>query len=243
MDENNSTAPTFGDFLEEGRALEAAVEMSGRIHQQESPTDPAAILECRDLAVGILAITHSAMGDILKCSPLDPQIVYCLACTVAFAQGAVISSSLIAQAQYMKAAAALKQDIELLARIREIVAGRAVPGRTPQVSFVPEWARRAYGELNKIAHPSNFEEMHSVLSFLNGDFSILPLRHPETESALYLVHVWNCIEISQTAVELLAILLDMRPAKPEAKTILEASLTVLSRVFEKANQIAPQPAK
>jgi hypothetical protein len=51
------------------------------------------------------------------------------------------------------------------------------------------------------------------------------------------------LEISQPAIELLAILLDMRSAKPEAKPMLEAGLTVLSRVFGKANQIATQPAK
>src|ERR1700689_1669446 len=43
------------------------------------------------------------------------------------------------------------------------------------------------------------------------------------------------LEISQPAIELLAILLDMRSAKPEAKPMLEAGLTVLSRVFGKAN--------
>lgn len=39
------------------------------------------------------------------------------------------------------------------------------------------------------------------------------------------------------------VLLDMRSAKPEAKPMLEAGLTVLSRVFRKTNQIATQPAK
>jgi len=51
------------------------------------------------------------------------------------------------------------------------------------------------------------------------------------------------LEISQPAIELLAILLDMRSAKPEAKPMLEADLTVLSRVFRKTNQIATQSAK
>jgi hypothetical protein len=34
-------------------------------------------------------------------------------------------------------------------------------------------------------------------SFPDGRFSILPLRQPETESALFQVHVWNCIEMSR----------------------------------------------
>jgi hypothetical protein len=62
----------------------------------------------------------TSMEDLFEGVPFDPQLAYCLACTVAFAQGAAVSSSLIAQAQHMKAAAVLKQDIELLARFREI---------------------------------------------------------------------------------------------------------------------------
>ena len=62
----------------------------------------------------------------------------------------------------------LKQDVEFLARYREAAENRAVKGKSPQMSSVPDWARRAYGELNKIAHPSNLEEMHSVLSFCIG---------------------------------------------------------------------------
>jgi hypothetical protein len=235
---SDTHAPTLDDFLEEGRALEAANQRVGEIHQQHSKHTRAAISECRNLAVGILAITHSSMEDLLGNTPVDPQLAYCLACTVAFAQGAAISGSLIAQAQYMKAAAVLKQDIELLARFREVVEGCAVRGRTPQMSSVPEWARRAYGELNKIAHPSNFEEMHSVLSFPDGNFSILPLRQPETEAALSRVHVWNCIEISRAAVELLALLIETRPTNPQADAALEASLTVLVTVLEKANRIS-----
>ena len=51
------------------------------------------------------------------------------------------------------------------------------------------------------------------------------------------------LEISQPTIELLAILLDRQPAKPEAKPTLEADLKVLSRVFRKTNQIATQPAE
>jgi hypothetical protein len=106
------------------------------------------------------------------------------------------------------------------------------------MSSVSEWARRAYGELNKIAHPSNFEVMHAVLNFPDGNFSILPLRQPDTESALFRVHLWNCIDISRAAIELLALLMDIGSPSTNAAAVLEASLAVLGEALGKANQIS-----
>jgi len=189
------------------------------------------------LAIGIIAIAHSYISDFTENMPSDPKLTYCLACTVAFAQGAIISSSLIAQSQYMKAAAVLKQDIELLARFHEIVQDCAVEGKTPQMSRLPEGGCRPYGELNKIAHPSNLEEMHSVLSFPSGDFSILPIYNEKTESALHQVHAWNCVEISRAATELLASLIEVCPTNPGAETGLEACIATFEHLFQKVSLI------
>src|SRR5258708_5343696 len=152
--------PTLDDFFQEGQAMESGVRSVTDINHANNEPAREAASECRQLAIGIVAIALSYMSDLTENMSFDPKLTYCLGCTVAFAQGAVISSSLISQSHYMKAAAALKQDVELLARFHEVVQDRAVEGKTPQMSGLPEEGRRAYGELNKLAHPSNLEEMH-----------------------------------------------------------------------------------
>jgi hypothetical protein len=171
--------------------------------------------------------------------PFDPKLTYCLACTVGFAQGAKISSLLIAQSQYMKAAAVLKQDIELVARFHELIQDRAVEGRTAQMPCLPEEGRRSYGELNKIAHPSNFEEMHYLLSVPAGGFSISPIHNERIESVFYQVHLWNCVQISRAATELLGLLIDGRPHDPETEIGFEACMATFEHLFQKVRSIFP----
>ena len=137
----------------------------------------------------------------------------------------------------MKAAAVLKQDIKLLARFHEVVQDCAVEGRTPQMSCLPESGRRSYGELNKIAHPSNFEEMRSVLGYPSGDFSVLPIHNEKTESALYQVHLWNSVEISRAATELLTLLINAWPTNREAEKGLEACIVSFEYLFQKVRLI------
>ena len=72
-----------------------------------------------------------------------------------FLQGSDVTETLISEGQYVKAIAVLKQDMEMLVRIHETIAGVAKIGQTPQMRYLPvEGARRFYGELNKVAHPS-----------------------------------------------------------------------------------------
>jgi hypothetical protein len=228
---------TLGDFVEEGRAQEAAIRMAEGVSESESKADQAAASECRELAIGIIAIAHSYIEDLLKDQSLDADLAYSVACTITFAQGAAVSGSLIARSQYMKAATTLKQDIELLVRFREIADGRAAKGKTPQLSGAPEWARRAYGELNKIAHPANLEELHSVVSAPDGRFSILPLRQHRTQQALYLVHAWNCTEMAGAVVQLLESLVNTRPPSAHAKVGLEACIETFDRLVQKVVSI------
>ena len=81
---SESFTPTLDDFLEEGRAMEAANQRAAEVHEQDNQDTRAALHECRDLAMGILAIAHSSMGDLLENVPFEPQMAYCLACTGRF---------------------------------------------------------------------------------------------------------------------------------------------------------------
>jgi hypothetical protein len=159
---------TLEDFIEEGRALESSVASCSVICQSKRGRSCEVASECRQLAVGLIAIALSYISDLLVNAPFDEDISYFVACIYGFAQGARVSSSLILDGQYLKAATVLKQDVELLARLHELSLGRKLT-RVPNVGCGPEGMGRLYGELNSVAHPSSRDAMFSVLGSDDGN--------------------------------------------------------------------------
>jgi hypothetical protein len=88
---NEAGGLALEDFIEEGRALEAATRTVGDINQSDNEPAREAASECRQLAIGIIGIARSYTEDLVENAPFDSKLAYCLACTVAFAQGATIS--------------------------------------------------------------------------------------------------------------------------------------------------------
>lgn len=134
----------------------------------------------------------------------------------AFVQGALHTESLISQGQYAKASAVLKQDYELVARLAEIRAGAAKAGITPQVKHAAKGSQWMYGELNKIAHPSNESMLNDLMSRLEkGDIrgvSAIPTVVPETARGLYDCHLFTITEVLREAVLLFV---EMYPGEQE----------------------------
>jgi hypothetical protein len=88
-----------------------------------------------------------------------------------------VAEELISEGQYVKAAGTLKQDLEVLARIGETIQGVERVGRTPNVRYAPAGAGPLYGQLNKVAHPSD----PTLIATLLGTTSTERL----TESPMY----------------------------------------------------------
>jgi hypothetical protein len=188
--------PSISDILSEGEAMETATAQVGKILRgQAEATYGQSALECRKLALGLLAIGIDLMPDETRESEPNKNLAYYHACVAAFLQGAGVSERLISEGQYVKATAALKQDYELLARIYEAEAGCAVEGVQPNVRHAPSGSQRHYGELNKVAHPSNLDALMSVISLPTGGLSILPVFVRTTAISLYKFHLWMCCEM------------------------------------------------
>jgi len=115
-----------------------------------------------------------------------------------FLQGVCATETLISEGQYIKAAAALKQDIEILARIAEVKHDAAKQGRVPNVRYAPEGSQRFYGQLNDVAHPSNLELLQALLGHREDGavqgISYIPTFIEETALGLYELHVWLLFE-------------------------------------------------
>ncbi len=125
----------------------------------------------------------------------------------AFAQGTCFTESLISEGQYVKGAAALKQDYEMLARVREIEIGKAKVGRQPQVQHAPSGTQFFYGELNKVAHPSNPEILQRCMGGYISDTinaaNPIPIFVEQSALGMYELHIWICFEMAREAVKLL----------------------------------------
>ncbi|WP_341503950.1 hypothetical protein [Gallaecimonas sp. GXIMD4217] len=117
---------------------------------------------------------------------------------ISLIQGISYTESLISEGQYIKAAACLKQDYEIITRVNEVKIGKAKPKVTPNVKHAPAGSQRIYGELNDISHPSNINILLDLVNkFENGEVkgvSPQPKYHNEISRSLYQLHVWLLFE-------------------------------------------------
>jgi len=139
----------------------------------------------------------------------SPEIEERLALVTAFYQGVPVIESLISEGQYIKTAAAIKQDYEIVARLHEV---RANPdreyGKTPQVRYAPEHSRRIYGQLNDMAHITRHDLIWEALAKNESGeargFDVFPRFLADTAVALYDVHLFTLFEVVRQHVMLLS---------------------------------------
>jgi hypothetical protein len=193
------------DCVLKGRELRAAVADAGmRVAQQAKAIygNDAFFLE---RAVGLLARTILCKAG-KKGSP-TPEMGNKILLITTYFQGCGFTERLIAEGQYAKAAASLKQDFEILARIKEIDAGEARIGKTPQMRHAPKGSPRLYGELNKVAHPSNEALLHLHLEkVVTGEIrgvSPLPIFRESAVLSEFKLHCWLCYSICHASVQVL----------------------------------------
>jgi hypothetical protein len=181
------------EFLTKGLSFEADVLKEAQQIREQAKSDYC--VEWLDARLILLSIAqHLLSAKSLVPGHTSEEISHLLVLLMAFFQGTHITEMSISEGQYIKAAAALKQDYEIIARILEVRAGTAKPGQTPQVRYLAQEVRGYYGELNKIAHPSNQEIlvglMRSLASGESQAVSHLPVYNKESSQGLYELHVW-----------------------------------------------------
>jgi hypothetical protein len=90
-------------------------------------------------------------------------IMQLLAC---YAQSMEVTTSLIMEGNYIKAAAVLKQDYEIIVSMNEINNGRHQHGKTPHGQNGPPSFREMNGYLNDIAHISKEDVLFDLLKHI-----------------------------------------------------------------------------
>src|SRR5258708_12793954 len=89
--------PILDDFVQEGQAMESGIRSVTDINHANNEPAREAASECRQLAIGIVAIALSYMSDLTENMSFYPNLTSCLVCTIPFSQTPFISISLISQ--------------------------------------------------------------------------------------------------------------------------------------------------
>jgi hypothetical protein len=193
------------NFLQAGLELEGQIlQRSTEIREGSKVAYGSALLDARLLCVSLFA-------EIIRCKQMIPgssndKISAQLQLATSFIQGISCTETLISEGQYVKAAAALKQDYEIFTRVLEVEAGAAKVGEVPHIRHAPEPSRKYYGQLNDVAHPSNPDTLQQLLdSYQAGTIrGLSPLPHlvKETALAMYELHVWLCFEMARECLKI-----------------------------------------
>jgi len=202
--------------------LETALELEGKIisaglsiRGQSKTAYHQGLLDARLVLVGGLAHVLSVRSGVPGES--NESVSHRLVLLASFVQGIHPTESLISEGQYIKAAAVLKQDYEILARLGEVLEGTAVAGQTPNARAAPRGSQRLYGELNKVAHPSNKHLMEQLLGRLSAGevqgISPFPVFNRGVACSLYELHVFTLMYALRAAVVLF---LEMYPKDKDA---------------------------
>ena len=121
-----------------------------------------------------------------------------------FAQGQSWTERLISEGQPIKAAAALKQDIEIVTRLYAIKQGGAKFGKVPNMKYAPANLNEHYGDMNEIAHISKAYILENICTVIDSKgikgVSITPLFHAEDTKRLYELHINLCLIVAQEAI-------------------------------------------
>ena len=119
------------------------------------------------------------------------------------------TENLLLRGQYIATAALMKKDFEIMVKLREIVAGKAKYGRTPNTNHAPKELKFIYGQLNTVAHISKSHVIGFYLEIGEGDdvgVSASPQFKEEQFKSFYVYH----IAIMQTILaEAIALYKDM----------------------------------
>jgi hypothetical protein len=221
------------NFLQLGLFLEGEILKAGeKIRELSKVAYKQEWLDSRLQLLSIIAYLQEFKSNIP--GNTNAEINERITLLTSFAQGVPISETLISEGQYIKATAVVKQDYEILTRIREVKLGKAIPGKVPNVSFAPKGTQRFYGDLNNIAHPSNIHLLKDLIQQFHTEdihgISAIPVFNPAIACSLYELHVWLLVEITR---EWILLSCDMYGDDPGIKKAMRWFLGVIE-ILKKA---------
>lgn len=193
-------------FLRGGLDLEGRIaQASAAIREQSKRAYGSSLLDGRLVLLAIInelvALRAGQPGSTSR------EISERLALTVAAVQGSGSTEALISEGQYVKAAAALRQDLEIVARLREVDEGLAKEGKVANIKHGPAGSGPVYGYLSGVAHVAMPEVIDGLLARVPVSDSgmgigILPEFNEDAAVGLYELHVWLLLTLTREMIRL-----------------------------------------
>lgn len=193
------------DDLERGQTFHCIVNRAGAACRKLAEKDLGDWLIFREFAFALLVRSVQCKAGICVGGDFRKQAKTCQ--IASFLQGAPWTVCLILESQHVKAAAALKQEIEIVTRIREFNVDAAKNGKTPQMKYAPPKVAKAYGFLNKVAHPSHEDILIELLDCNRNELGTfltpLPSYVPHIVESNFSLHAWLCFELCWESINML----------------------------------------
>jgi hypothetical protein len=192
--------------LREGVELEGEIAKAGaEIRERSKSAYGHVLLDARLQLIGLATEVIKLRAG--EAGRTDEALSERLALVVGALQGAGVIESLISEGQYLKAAAALRQDLELLARLRELEEGVAKAGKVANMKSLPSGSGRLYGYLSGIAHVSQPEVINGLLGRAQVSdeafgVAVIPRFAADNAVGLYEIHVWQLTELVRELMRL-----------------------------------------
>lgn len=208
-DKQSNELEEMSDFLQKGIKLEAEIEYEGlAVRESSKIAYKEQLLDARLIFMSVFRYLLEVKSRVP--GKTNESISERLVLIHLFIQGQTFTERSISEGQYLKAAAVLKQDYEILTRIAEVKGGTAKTGKVPNVRHAPKGSQRFYGELNDVAHPSNLHLLQSIIRELrDGEVqavSAVPAFNQTVARSFYELHVWLLLQVSR---ELIGLYLEM----------------------------------
>lgn len=221
----NDIKQAANDFLKGALDFEGMVYGESLKIREASKSVFGPLLDAR---LTLMAVAHELFTlKALVPGKTDERISERLLLTAVFFQGVYATETLVSEGQYIKAAAALKQDFEIVARIGEIAQGTDKYGKTPNAKYAPEGSQKFYGQLNDVAHIAKSDLLQDLVS-VHADgmiraLSPVPRFYPDVAKGLYELHVWLLLQLCR---EMIALYFELYGNEsPEVRRALQWFLT------------------
>lgn len=132
-------------FLQKSPELSSIITISAKQNRKLMENELGNVIVARNALKAVILSLFEKYDDI-KGKPVKNKSEF-LTLICSFIQGIDLVEKSIADGQYIKASALLKQDYEIVTRINEFKKGVAVAGKTPNVKHAPKNTQIFYGEI------------------------------------------------------------------------------------------------
>ncbi len=156
------------ELIEPAAMMFALQRLNGDRVREQTMRAYGRLIDAHMLTMGVLASALLRLNG--KMDPIMPTSEARDALFASFIIGIDVCENAIAEGRYLQAHALLRQEMETLAQLKAVRAGKRNEKRSPNIGLLEKSLARLYDELSAAAHVSKHDIVRSATSWeLSGD--------------------------------------------------------------------------